>query len=239
MPCAVIGTRHGQVRGLFAQGRCTGSRSGRLGRIEHDDRLRLAVAWIAKPEKQRIYVHGWIGAAVRMMPATCEPPQPLCVVIPNMEPGRSFPTPARGIPRLSNPHSRRILSALATCNAARSSTCTGAAGIAALPGPHRSLASAWRAARFEPSLNPPLALFATPAAAGEFTAPPSHYRMPAGFVAGHVSDAGIEPMQVGTFRAVNPSGLNGQHGADGAGLQSQRARLPFMASKNSRAFDFY
>ena len=52
---------------------------------------------------------------------------------PTVAPCQTFPTPARGVHRLPPSQQRGILSGLATCNAARSSTGTGFAGIANLP----------------------------------------------------------------------------------------------------------
>jgi len=52
--------------------------------------------------------------------------------------GRETPTQARGLPRLRIRCRIRTLCWLATCNADGSSTCTGAAWIAALPAPPRA-----------------------------------------------------------------------------------------------------
>ena len=52
---------------------------------------------------------------------------------PTVAPCQTFPTPARGVHRLPSSQQGGILSPLATCNAARSSTGTGFAGIASLP----------------------------------------------------------------------------------------------------------
>ena len=80
--------------------------------------------------------------------------------------GQTSPTPARGVHRLAGRRHAGNLSGLATCNAARSSTGTGFAGIANLPA-----SSTWayfRAAPFygvqklRPALFPPCYLQARP-----------------------------------------------------------------------------
>lgn len=80
-------------------------------------------------------------------------------------------------------------------------------------------------ARREPSLNPSLALFAAPRATVRLPAIPSHHRDPASLIKANGRDTGKVPMEERAFRAVDPSALGGQHGAHGAGLRSQRARL--------------
>lgn len=66
---------------------------------------------------------------------------PLRIFRPILFGGRTSPTAARGVPRLSRIAHAGILSPLATCNAARSSTCTRVAGIAAPPAPNVYAAS--------------------------------------------------------------------------------------------------
>lgn len=80
------------------------------------------------------------------MPAPAAQPSRACAMLsethcptraersgPKVAPCQTSPTPARGVPRLSGRRHAGNLFVLATCNAARSSTCTGFAGIAAPP----------------------------------------------------------------------------------------------------------
>jgi len=76
--------------------------------------------------------------AARPSRACAMPPETHCLARaersgPTVAPCQTSPTPAREVPRLAGRRHAGNLSGLATCNAARSSTGTGFAGIANLP----------------------------------------------------------------------------------------------------------